>query len=174
MLIFLIGFMGAGKTTLGQQLAAEEGFRFMDLDDCIVERAGRSIPEIFDIEGERAFRAYESLSLHSLTDLPKAKYLIACGGGTPCFGDNMAWMNAHGLTVYLRPGIAELTRRLLQQQAQRPLIKDVAKEELETFVRNMLSKREPYYLQAHIRLEGVQASASQLRRLIKEEKHGVD
>ena len=81
MLIFLIGFMGAGKTTLGRQFAEKEDFEFLDLDDCIIEQAGVSIPQIFEKEGEAGFRKRERAALHKLGKLNKKPHLIACGGG---------------------------------------------------------------------------------------------
>ncbi|RMG18759.1 MAG: shikimate kinase [Bacteroidetes bacterium] len=153
MLVFLIGFMGAGKTTLGKAVAPLASFDFLDLDDRIVEMAGASIPEIFAREGEQGFRLRERAALESLSAL-KRPCLVACGGGTPCFHDNMQWMNAHGHTIYLRPDIAILAGRLRLQQAQRPLIREVPPHELEAFITRLLAHREPYYLQAYMVLEG--------------------
>ena len=158
--------MGAGKTTLGRQFAEETDYEFLDLDDCIVEQAGMSIPKIFELEGEKEFRIRERKALEKLKNLPATHYLISCGGGTPCFEDNMKWLNAHGLTVYLRPGLDEITSRLKKEQAQRPLIKDVPPNELKVFIGKMLSGREHYYLQAHIVLEGEKASLAELRAKI--------
>ena len=96
---FLIGYMGSGKTTLGRAVAARTGIRFIDLDDYIEEREGCSIREIFASRGEDAFRAIERDALQEVSRM--ADTLVACGGGTPCFGDNMDLLNRCGLTVYL-------------------------------------------------------------------------
>lgn len=159
--------MGAGKTTLGRQFAEVSNFEFLDLDDRIIEQAGMSIPQIFEQEGEQGFRKREKVALHGL-HTPNAKaYLVACGGGTPCFGDNMQWMNEHGLTIYLRPGLAEITNRLKKEQAQRPLIKDVHPDDLMVFIKKMLDRREHYYLQAQVVLEGDDASLEELNRVVQ-------
>jgi len=94
---YLIGFMGSGKSFLGRRLANALQLPFLDLDDYLEEWSGRSIPRIFEESGEEAFRKLESEALRDTARLPSA--VIACGGGTPCFGDNMAWMNAHGITT---------------------------------------------------------------------------
>lgn len=150
MTLFIIGFMGAGKTTLGKELAAFLEIPFIDLDACIVESQKRSIAEIFDAEGQDQFREIEHETLKSLIASSTEDRIIATGGGAPCFHDNMKLMNESGITIYLRPPIAELVERLLPQKAHRPLIRDVPNDELKEFIGQFLAKREPYYLQAQL------------------------
>lgn len=157
--------MGSGKTTLGRKLARALDLEFVDLDALIVSRAGRSIPEIFAAEGEAGFRALEAEVLRSLKpaaggggafsagDRPFSA-VVSVGGGTPCFHDNMAWMNAHGRTIYLQLSPAALWRRLEQSNVQkRPVLQGLRGEALRTFIEEKLAEREPYYLQAHYTID---------------------
>jgi len=148
-LYFLVGFMGAGKTTLGQTAADELGYTFLDLDKLIENRAEMSIKEIFVKHGETYFRQLEHNLLVSLTYLPSSNYLIATGGGTPCFHENMQWMKAHGHVIFLNPSVKTLAERLAQHAADRPLLKGLTMTEIGDFVRDLLGKRNPFYLQAH-------------------------
>lgn len=143
---FLIGYMGCGKTTLGRAVAASTGIRFIDLDDYIEEHEGCSIKEIFATRGEEAFRAIEREALCEVSRMPDT--LVACGGGTPCFGDNMGLLNRCGLTVYLKAGHDRLLSRLKEGRAKRPLIAGLSDKELDSFITGQLEWRQPYYMQA--------------------------
>lgn len=151
-LVFLVGFMGSGKTTLAKKLANRLGIRFMDLDQLIVSQIGQSIPDYFTQYGEEAFRILEKDVLRAMED--DQPTVVAVGGGTPCFHDNMQWMNTRGQTIYLQMDSRGLWRRLAQSDIKkRPLLKGLEGEELHDFIDEKLKLREPYYLQAqyHIR-----------------------
>ena len=147
-MLFLIGFMGAGKTTLGKQLASKLGWDFLDLDEQIESEEGMPVTELFARHGEGWFRRRERIALEALKHEAASGLVVACGGGTPCYGDNMDWLNAQGITVYLRVPAPELVSRLLPQRAHRPMISSVAPEALETHIAVLLGIREPYYLRA--------------------------
>jgi shikimate kinase len=141
--IFLIGFMGSGKTLVGGELAAQLNSHFIDLDHLVETREGRSITEIFAESGEAYFRQKESLALQSL--LLHGNAVIATGGGTPVFFDNMQWMNKNGLTIYLQADPEILFRRLLNERNHRPLLQAKSPEELKTFIAQKLTEREPVF-----------------------------
>ena len=166
MLSFLIGFMGTGKTTLGKAVAAAAKRRFVDLDHFIESVEKRSIKEIFAEEGEAYFRQLEQNSLDKLAEIAPENTLIACGGGTPCYGNNMERMNELGQTVYLKTSPEVLTERLRLQKAERPLIRAVPDEELIHFIRNLLTERESFYLQATHILEGEQLTVDGLLEVL--------
>ncbi len=150
--IFLIGFMGCGKTTLGRALEARCGVRFVDLDDYIEARAGMTVTEIFATRGEAAFRAMEREALMSLSDAG-AVTVVACGGGTPCFGDNMEMMNSRGATVWLTSDTQRLFERLSVARASRPLIARLDDGELRGFIDAKLCERTPHYAKAAHRFD---------------------
>lgn len=144
--IFLIGYMGCGKSTLGRSLAKRCDIEFVDLDDYIEAKAGKKIREIFADEGEAAFRELERRTLVEVSG--RGNVLVACGGGTPCFGDNMALMNERGLTVLLQASHGRLLERLKRGRAKRPLIASLSDDELDGFITAQLEKRMPYYSQS--------------------------
>ena len=151
MRIFLLGFMGSGKTFTGSRVAMQMGCSFLDLDDKIEAYHGKSIPEIFRDEGESHFRLLEREALHRMAAFPEA--VISCGGGTPCFFDNVRWMNDHGITIYLRASPEILYQRLLPQRQQRPLLSRLKDEDLLDFIRSKLRDREKFYLQANYSID---------------------
>lgn len=146
--IFLIGYMGAGKTTVGRELAKELGLEFIDLDHFIQARYQKTISQIFQETGESEFRIIENNMLKEVGDFENV--VISTGGGTPCFFDNMDYMNSVGTTIYLKAAPEALADRLNTCKDKRPLIKDKSEEELLTFVAENLAKREPYYSKAII------------------------
>ena len=146
--ILLIGYMGAGKTTLGRALAKEIGVEFIDLDQYIEEKEGLSVNEIFAQKGETAFREMERNTLREVTE--NIGGVIATGGGTPCFFDNMEYMKTNGKVIYLNCSRGELLERLKIYKATRPLLKDKNDDELKEFIENSLPKREPFYNKANI------------------------
>ncbi|MDE6090305.1 MAG: shikimate kinase [Duncaniella sp.] len=141
--IFLIGYMGSGKSTLGKALAQRCDISFIDLDDYIEERAGKKIREIFAEDGEAAFRDLERRMLLEISDMDNV--LVACGGGTPCFGDNMALMNSRGITVLLQTSHERLFERLKRGRHKRPLIASLTDEELDGFITEQLARRMVHY-----------------------------
>ncbi len=141
--IFLIGFMGVGKTTLGEALGAATGMEFLDLDRLIEARTGRTIRSIFAEDGEEVFRKIERDALALAAS--RAGAIVACGGGTPCFHGNMELMNAAGLTVRLTARPEVVLRRLAGQQGERPLLDGLDREGLARFIAEAEGAREPYY-----------------------------
>lgn len=146
MKIFLLGFMGAGKTTIGKYAARHNGLEFLDLDAWIEEQQGKEIRQIFAEQGEATFREIERQALNAVI-AQEADLLISTGGGTPCFFDNVARMNAAGPTIYLDLGAARLTDRLRKSKGKRPLIESL-KGDLQVFVHKKLMHRAPFYAQA--------------------------
>ena len=146
--IFLVGYMGAGKTTVGRDLAKLMGLSFIDLDSYIESRYCKSVSRIFSEKGEEGFRDIERRMLHEVAMFEDV--LVATGGGAPCFFDNMAFMNGEGTTVYLRVSVKELAGRLDVCRVTRPVLGGRKGAELEAFVAESLKKREPYYAQASI------------------------
>ncbi|MBP5771745.1 MAG: shikimate kinase [Bacteroidaceae bacterium] len=144
--IILIGYMGAGKTTVGKALATELGVPFYDLDWFITTRYRRSVPEIFAERGEEGFRDLERRMLHEAAEFEDI--VLSCGGGTPCFFDNMDYMNSLADTIYLKATPEVLAMHLRMGKGKRPLLEGKSPEELEGYIREMLITREPFYSQA--------------------------
>ena len=163
--IFLIGFMGSGKTTLGRRLARLTGYSFTDMDQLIEETAGMTIPEIFSELGEKVFRKWERDVLLELCE--REKHIISTGGGAPCHGDLMDLMNAAGLTVYLELPPLALKERLLHGRTERPLIKGLNEKELMKYIRDTLTERNAYYRQAKLIMEGVSPNLDALVAAMK-------
>ncbi|HOG57784.1 MAG TPA: shikimate kinase [Bacteroidales bacterium] len=163
--IFLIGFMGSGKTTTGKKLASRLSWKFIDLDEFIEEDKGMPVAEIFETQGEDWFRTVEAEALRTVAKADNT--VISTGGGTPCFYENMEFMLQNGLTVYLRMTPESLARRLARSSAGRPLLKDIDKEELETYIRTKLAEREPWYSMAEIKTDIAERNFFHLLSLIK-------
>ncbi|MFT5969876.1 MAG: shikimate kinase [Flavobacteriales bacterium] len=147
-MIFIIGFMGSGKSTLGKTLSHTLGFEFIDMDEWIANRACKTIPEIFAQDGDAAFRALEQECLHHL--MHKENMVVATGGGTPCYFDNMELMLEIGEVVFLNLNEEVLINRLREEQTQRPLIADKSEADLRKTVNQLLQERLPFYKQASI------------------------
>lgn len=154
--IYLIGYMCSGKTTLGRALGATTGRPFVDLDDLIESRAGCTVREIFATRGEAAFREMESEALALASETPGGA-IIACGGGTPCFGTNMDYMNSRGVTVWLDVSDRDrLLERLKEGRAKRPLIAGLSDEEIEEFITRQMETRRPHYSRANVLFDSSQ------------------
>jgi shikimate kinase len=164
MQIFLVGFMGSGKTHWGRIWSAVNPFSFADLDDIIEKEQGTTIKKIFEEKGEEYFRNIETATLRSFTQHPNS--IIACGGGTACFNENMHWMNEHGTTVYLKSTPKELAVRLLSEKNHRPVIKDIHDDKLEDFIAKKLSERESFYSQAKIILDTKNITAATFDQIV--------
>lgn len=145
--------MASGKTTFGRALAKALGLDFIDLDEYICLKTGKTIPQIFSQEGEDYFRTLESQALIEVCS-SKEPAIVACGGGTPCFGDNISLMNSAGITVWLDADRDAILRRLREDCANRPLVASLdAGGELERYVGDNLSRRLPFYSHAKIRFD---------------------
>jgi shikimate kinase len=144
--IILIGYMCAGKTTVGKALANSMNREFYDLDWFIESRFHKRISELFEERGENGFRQIESSMLHEAAEFEDI--ILACGGGTPCFFDNMAYMNQIGTTVFLKASPETIIEHLKLSHTVRPLLQDKRGEELKRFIEAQLVEREKYYAQA--------------------------
>ncbi|MBR4792901.1 MAG: shikimate kinase [Bacteroidaceae bacterium] len=144
--VFLMGFMGAGKTTLGKALAKDLDISFIDLDQYIERRYMKSVSQIFATRGEQGFRDIESRMLREVGEFDDV--IVSCGGSTPLIGDNMDFMLQHGQTVYLKCDNDTLLRRLKVARSQRPLIALKSDDELAAFIESETARREPGYLRA--------------------------
>lgn len=144
--IIIIGYMGAGKTTVGKALAKELGVMFYDLDWYIESRMRKTVKQIFDEIGEEGFRIIERNMLHEVAEFENV--VVSCGGGTPCFFDNMDYMNQLGETIYLKASPETLHTHLKMGKGVRPLLLNKTPEEVEIFIREQLKLREPFYNKA--------------------------
>ena len=172
MKIFLIGFMASGKTTIGREVARRTGWTFIDLDERIEQREGRSVSAIFAERGEEAFRRLER---ECLEEACRADHniIVATGGGVPCFFDNMERMNRAGITVYLKFPPAALKLRIqLSSQDSRPLVAGKSDEELLRFVTDSLARREPFYAQAAHTLQGTDEELAEQITALALDGHG--
>lgn len=149
--IILIGYMGAGKTTIGKALAKDLGLQFYDLDWYIESRRRKKIAQIFAEMGEEKFRYIEQAMLHEVAEFEDV--IISCGGGTPCFYDNIDYMNQQADVVYLKAEPEVLYKHLLMSKNERPLLKGKSPEELIAFIREQLAYREQFYSKAQHTLD---------------------
>jgi shikimate kinase len=180
MIVFLNGFMGSGKSHLTQQLSITNGFSVFDLDHEIEAKEGKTISEIFEMHGEAYFRDLEASVLRSLTNKlllceshvfenqhNKSSFVfIACGGGTPCFKNNMNWMKEKGLTVWLNPSSEILLARLTRDKAMRPLLKGLNEIEIASFINLKMLERMPFYAQSSITISDSPLSSDLFLNLI--------
>jgi shikimate kinase len=164
MRIFLVGYMGSGKTTLGKQLARKLDLPFYDLDAEIELTKGQSVLEIFSKEGEAVFRGLERQQLKKLIEA-NPNLLLSCGGGTPCFYDNMQVMNANGITIYLKMDAASLAYRLVNAKITRPILQGKSESELEEYIRQHLREREDMYNEAQIIINALGFSTARIDEL---------
>jgi shikimate kinase len=171
--IIIIGYMGAGKTTVGKALAQQMGITFYDLDWYIESRMRKTVPQLFAEFGEEGFRKIEYNMLHEVAEFEDV--IISCGGGTPCFFDNMEYLNSKGETIYLKATPEVLHRHLMMGKTIRPLLRNKTPEEMLQFITEQLQKREPFYLQARHTIdvnlldtyEKIKISVSTIRQLLE-------
>lgn len=167
MIIFLIGYMGSGKSTVGYELAKLINYDFTDMDTLIEQQNNCSIVEIFENKGEEKFREIEHNTLKGL--LTKNNIVISTGGGTPCFFNNLELMQNAGVTIYIKMSVDKLAERLSNARQKRPLIKDMSETDLHSFIQSNLEKREPYYLQAQYKVKAGNLNVNELATFIKKE-----
>lgn len=164
--------MGAGKTTVGKVLAKELGLQFYDLDWYIEARMHKTVPQIFADKGEEGFRTIERNMLHEVAEFEDI--VLSCGGGTPCFFDNMDYLNQQGETLYLKATPDVLYSHLKMGRTERPLLRNKTPEEMQQFITEQLQQREPHYLKSkHIfdvnlmdNYEKIQLSIDSIRQLL--------
>ncbi|MBQ8066440.1 MAG: shikimate kinase [Prevotella sp.] len=170
--VILIGYMGSGKTTVGKALSKETGMMFYDLDWYIESRMRKTVSQLFTERGEEGFRKLEYNMLHEVAEFEDV--IISCGGGTPCFFDNMDYLNQQGEVVYLKATPEVLYKHLLMAKVERPLLKDKTPDELIVYITEHLKEREPFYQKAHHTLDvslldeydKIKTSVAQLRDLL--------
>ena len=171
--IILVGYMGSGKTTVGKALSKVTGMMFYDLDWYIESRMRKSVAQIFAERGEEGFRKIEHNMLHEVAEFEDV--IISCGGGTPCFFDNMDYLNQQGDVVYLKATPEVLYKHLLMAKVERPLLKNKTPEELIAYITAHLQEREPFYSKAHHTLDvslmdnydKINISVTKIRELLK-------
>lgn len=164
---FLVGYMASGKSTIGEKLASELGFEFIDLDNYISSKVGMPLADFIRIKGELAFRKMEKSSLEEMFALDE-NVIVSCGGGTPVYYNNMDEMLRHGRVIYLDASIALLKERLLAVRNTRPLLDGVADEDLSEFIAKHLFERRPVYERAHVKVQASQPIEKIIQSIINE------
>lgn len=157
--IFLMGYMGAGKTTVGKKLSKQLNLSFIDLDYYIEGRYHKEIRQLFAEKGEDTFRDIERRMLHEVASFEDV--LVSTGGGTPCFFDNIDFMNESGTTVYLKASVDELANRLEVCKQTRPVLQNRSGEALRQFIADSLESRRPFYEKAQIIFDAEQMMTEQ-------------
>ncbi len=165
MRIYLIGYMGSGKTTLGRKLAEHSGLQFIDMDHYIEERNRKTVAHIFANEGEDSFRRKEQKALEELSEFTNV--VIATGGGAPCFFDNIQLMNKTGKTIFLNIDSDIIAKRLSESKTERPLIKGKQEDELISFINESLKKRNEFYLQAQYHVTDPDITPADIMKIIE-------
>lgn len=151
MRIYLIGFMGSGKSHWGRLISASLKLPYFDLDAVIEKREGKTIAAIFDELGEEAFRGMEKSLLEELTE-EYENMVLSCGGGTPCYFGNIDFMKDKGKVIWLNTGIDTLVSRLMKEKQHRPLLRDIPDADMKAVIIKKLHDRKIYYEQAHVAL----------------------
>jgi shikimate kinase len=162
--IFLIGMMGSGKSYWAQKMAKWNKCVGYDLDQLIEMNEEKTIAEIFNEDGEDYFRKAEAKILRWFKE--KKKFIIATGGGAPCFQDNMHWMKKEGIVIWLDESVEVLVKRLSPEKQHRPLIVHLSDTEMARFIEDKLVERHAFYVQAHYRLTSDQINEASLKKLI--------
>lgn len=162
--IYLIGFMGSGKSSAGKKIASLLQWKFADIDKLVEKNEGMTIPEIFATSGEERFREAERVALKEVSG--RTRTVVACGGGTPCSEENMAVMKSTGVTVYLRLPVETLVSRLNHSGNRRPLLSEARDSELYATVRELLEKRTFWYEQADLAIDSENITEEEMTALI--------
>ena len=165
MRVFLVGYMGSGKTRAGKLLAKGLNYSFMDMDELFEEKYRISIQDFFKKYDEEAFRKLEHQLLSDT--LLKDNIVYSMGGGTPCFYDNMEMLNQSGLTVYIKMPAIALFRRLQESKKQRPILHGMTSDELLRYIQSQLSARESFYSRARITVNGIDLNINELIQIIR-------
>lgn len=163
--IYLIGFMGSGKTSLVKRLANKLGYEWRDIDADIESATEMDIPAIFSEHGEDYFRKLEAQFLRT-TGLEE-NMVVSCGGGTPCFEGNMLWMNENGITIYLEMTPKAIYSRIKDQLETRPLLQKIPEDKLLDHITEMLEQRLPFYEQSQLTISGLTYKLPELVETIK-------
>lgn len=169
--IFLIGFMGSGKTHWGRIWAQKNQLSFFDLDEQIEKTVGETVADIFEKKGEENFREMERYVLRKFD--VKNNFVMACGGGTPCFMDNLQWMNEQGTTIYLQSTPLQILEKVMDEKQERPLLKKLNSSELLFFIEQKLKEREPFYQQAKHILDTNILTTTSLSEILKKKDLGL-
>lgn len=164
MIFFLIGFMGSGKTHWGKIWAAKYGYRFADLDAEIEKIEGKSVADIFETKGENYFRQLEAATLREVGKMQNT--ILSCGGGTPCFYENIKWMNKNGTTIYLSSTPQQILERVLSETDKRPLIKKMNPSELLFFIEKTLKERMVFYNSASFTIPSIQLTVTSFNEFL--------
>jgi shikimate kinase len=164
--IFLVGMMGSGKSYWTKKMAKWIKSAGYDLDDLIEMNEEKTIAEIFSEDGEDQFRKTEAKILRWFKE--KKKYVLATGGGTPCFQDNMAWMKKEGVVIWLDESVEILVKRLSEEKEHRPLIAHLSYNELTKFIQDKLVERHAFYSQANYRLSSEQITDAKLKQILQQ------
>jgi len=166
MRIFIIGYMGAGKSTVGRRLANRLNIPFVDLDDAFEAKFRYSIPRFFDHFGEERFREFENQCLREIISEHDTA-VISTGGGTACSVENMSLMNTEGITIYLKMASKSLALRLNKARRLRPIIRDIQNDDMLEFIEEQMTKREPFYEQAKLVIKGESLDLDELAGLLE-------
>jgi len=165
--IFLIGLMGTGKSFWAQKLAAALHVPFFDLDAEIERNEKRSITAIFQTDGQDEFRRKEAQALRAFANYKS--FVLSTGGGTPCFNNNMQWMNEHGITIWIDESLDVIAERLKGQREHRPLVAELPEQGVKDFLSDMLTNRRAYYEQAKLHLAGDEIKEENFLKIIRNE-----
>jgi shikimate kinase len=166
MRIFLIGFMGSGKTHWGKLLSEKMGLPFFDLDTVIIKTEKKSVSDIFTEKGEEYFRYKEKEVLEELVN-DHQDFILSSGGGTPCFFNTIDFMRKNGLVIWLNTSVSVLKERLLREKMSRPLVRTVGDAELKSYIIRKLGERKMYYEQAHLMVHEDAISLGSLTEILK-------
>ena len=168
MRVFLIGYMASGKSTAAKKLAKKLEVQFVDLDREVAKSTGVSIPEIFKTKGERGFRKLERAELRKW--IGQDDFVMATGGGTPCFFESMDEMNGAGVTIYLQMTPKAVVDRVQSSKEERPILKGLSEEKMLEKVTFQLEKREPFYSRAQWTINGVNLEIDELVGMVNHSK----
>lgn len=164
MLVFLVGFMGSGKTTAGKLAAQKNNFSFIDLDAVIEIKTGKIITQLFQEKGQDYFRETETATLHELAG--RTNTIVSVGGGCPCVNDNMEWMLQHGIVIYLKAHHGNLFHRLMPAKKDRPLIAGLTDVQLMEYIMNQLPVRDKFYSKAPYTIDTATEQPEELSKKI--------